>query len=141
VTVDFSLFLPRTCHWNFSVIENYNFDLRSFHRAELRPLTEASKHPPHCKHLTTYLIYLLHTAVFTILEQGLTRTKTTFVYTEPPTTVGNKQLFTSSQLHVWITKTSAQKAASHRNQRVSFRVLMTHFRNLLCFTQSNWDVP
>jgi len=34
--------------------------------------------------LTTYIIYLLQTAVFTILEQGLTQTKTTFVYTELP---------------------------------------------------------
>jgi len=42
------------------------------------------KRPPNCEHLTTYVIYLLHTAVFTILEQGLTRTKTTFVYTELP---------------------------------------------------------
>jgi len=84
VTVDFSLLLPRTCHWNLSVIENYNFDLQSFHQAELRPLIEANKRPPNCEHLTTYIIYLLHTAVFTILEKGLTRTKTTFVYTELP---------------------------------------------------------
>jgi len=84
VTVDFSLFLPRMCRWNLSVIENYNFDLQSFHRAELRPLTEAIKRQLNCKHLTTYVIYLLHTAVFTILEQGLTWTKTTFVYTELP---------------------------------------------------------
>jgi len=34
--------------------------------------------------LTTYIIYLLHAAVFTILEQGLTWTKTTFIYTELP---------------------------------------------------------
>jgi len=34
--------------------------------------------------LTTYIIYLLYTVVFTILEQGLTLTKTTFVYTELP---------------------------------------------------------
>ena len=127
MTVDFSLFLPRTYHWNLSAIENYSFDLRSFHRAELRPLTEAIKRPPNCKHLTTYVIYLLHTAVFTILEQGLTRTKTTYVPSSTlnyPTTVGNKQLFTSSQLHAWITKTSTQKAASHQNQRGSFHVLM-----------------
>ena len=82
MTVDFSLFLLRTCHWNLSTIENYKFDLRSFHRAELRPLTEAIKHPPNYEHLTTYIIYLLHMAVFTIFEQGLMRTKTTFVYTE-----------------------------------------------------------
>ena len=139
VTVDFSLFLPRTCHWNLSVIENHKFDLRSFHQAELRPLTEAIKHPPNCKYLTTYIIYLLHTAVF---AQGLTRTKTVPLSTlNCPTTVGNKQLFTSSQLHAWITKTSSQKAASHRNQSGSFRILMLHFRNLLHFTQSNWDVP
>jgi len=84
VTVDFSLFLPKTCRWNLSAIENYNFDLWSFHRAVLRPLTEVTKRPPNCKHLTTYIIYLLHMEVFTILEQGLTRTKTTFVYTELP---------------------------------------------------------
>jgi len=60
--------------------------------------------------------------VFTILEQGLTRTKTTFVYTELPYHC-RKQLFTLSQPHAWITKTSAQKAASHRNQRGSFCVL------------------
>ena len=83
VTVDFSLFLPRTYRWNLSAIENYKFDLWSFHWAELRPLTKAIKRLPNCKHLTT-IIYLLHTAVFTILEQGLTRTKTTFVYTELP---------------------------------------------------------
>jgi len=65
-------------------IETYKFDLRSFHRAELRPLTKAIKRPPNCKHLTTYIIYLLNTAVFTILEQGPTRTKTTFVCTELP---------------------------------------------------------
>ena len=76
--------LPRMCRWNLSAIETYKFDLRSFHRAELRPLTEAIKRPPNCKHFTTYIIYLLHTVVFTILEQGLTRTKTTFVYTELP---------------------------------------------------------
>ena len=46
VTVDFSLFLPRTCRWNLSAIETYKFDLRSFHRAELRPLTKAIKRPP-----------------------------------------------------------------------------------------------
>jgi len=80
--VDFSLLLPRTCCWNFSVIENYKFDLWFFHRAEFRPLTEAIKCPPNCEHLTTYIIYLLHTVVFTILEQGLMRAKTTFVYTE-----------------------------------------------------------
>jgi len=84
VTVDFSLFLPRTCRWNLSAIENYNFNLRSFHQAELRPLTEAIKRLPNCKHLTTYIIYLLHTAVFTILEKGLMWTKTTFIYTELP---------------------------------------------------------
>ena len=75
VTVDFSLFLPRTCRWNLSAIENYKFDLRPFHWAELRPLTEAIKRPPNCEHLTTYIIYLLHMAVFAILEQGLTWTK------------------------------------------------------------------
>jgi len=84
VTVDFSLFLPTMCHWNLSVIENHKFDLWSFHRAELRPLTEAIKQLPNCKHLTTYIICLLHTAVFTILEQGLTRTKSTSIYTELP---------------------------------------------------------
>jgi len=68
------------------MIENHNFDLQSFHWAELRPLTEAIKRLPNCKRFTTYIIYLLHTAVFTILEQGLTRTKTTFIYTELPTT-------------------------------------------------------
>jgi len=140
VTVDFSLFLPRMCCWNLSMIENYNFDLRSFHRAELRPLTEAIKCPPNCKHLTTYIIYLIQTAVFTILEQGLTRTKIPLSTLNYPTTVGNKQLFTS-QLHAWITKISTQKAASHRNQKGSFRILMIHFRNLLHFTQSNWDIP
>jgi len=84
MTVDFSLILPRMGRWNLFAIENYKFDLRSFHRAELRPLTEVIKRPPNCKHLTTYIIYLLHTEVFTILEPGLTRTKTTFVYTELP---------------------------------------------------------
>ena len=84
VTVDFSLFLPRTCRWNLSAIENYKFDLRSFNWAELRPLTEAIKRLPNSEHLTTYISYLLHTAVFTILQQGLARTKTTFVYTELP---------------------------------------------------------
>ena len=110
MTADFSLFLPRTCHWNLSVIENHKFDLRSFHRAELRPLTEAIRCPPNCEYSATYIIYLLHTAVFTILEQGVTRTKTipssTLNY---PTTVGNKQLFTSSQLHAWITKPAHKK--------------------------------
>ena len=120
--VDFSLLLPRTCCWNLSVIENYKFDLWFFHRAEFRPLTEAIKRPPNCEHLTTYIIYLLHTAVFTILEQGQRLPSSTLNYN---TTVGNKQLFTSSQLHAWITKTSAPKAASLRNQRGSFRVLMT----------------
>ena len=107
--------------WNLSTIENYKFDLRSFHRAELRPLTEAIKHPPICKHLTT-IIYFLHTTVFTILC-GQRLPSSTLNY---PTTVNNKQLFTSSQLHAWITKTSAQKAASHRNQTGSFRVLTIH---------------
>jgi len=36
------------------MIENYNFDLRSFHQAELRPLTEAIKCPPNGKHLTDF---------------------------------------------------------------------------------------
>jgi len=126
------------CRWNLSVIENYKFDLRSFHQAELRHLTEAIKHSPNCKRLTTYIIYLLHTAVFTILERGQRLPSSTLNY---PTTVGNKQPFTSSQLHTWITKTSTQKAASHQNQRGIFHVLMIHFHNLLRFTQSNWDVP
>ena len=138
VTVDFSLFLPRTCRWNLSVIENYNFDLRSFHRAELRPLTEVIKCPPNCKHLTTYIIVTHGGLHLNKVKRGQRLPSSTLNY---PTTVGNKQLFTSSQLHAWITKTSAQKAASHRNQRGSFCVLMIHFRNLLCFMQSNWDVP
>jgi len=141
VTVDFSLFLPRTSCWNLSTIENYKFDLRSFHQGELRPLTEVIKCPHNCKHLTTYIIYLLHTVFFTILEQGLTRKNTTFIYTELPYPVGNKQLFTSPQLHAWITKTSAQRAASHQNQRGSFHILMMHFCNVLRFMQCNWDVP
>ena len=126
VTVDFSLFLPRTCHWNLSVIENYKFDLRSFHRAELRPLTEAIN-----IHLiaNTWLptLFTCYTRRFSQslnevwCGQRLPSSKLNF-----STTVGNKQLFTSSQLHAWITKTSAQKAASHRNQRGSFRVLMIH---------------
>ena len=140
VTVDFSLFLPRTCRWNLSTIENYDFNLRPFHQAELRPLTEAIKHPANCKHLTTYIIYLLHTAVFTILEQGLTRQKLLSSTLNYPTTVGNKQLFTSSQLHAWIKKKPADKKLPHIEIRGSFRILMIHFRNL-CFTQSNWDVP
>ena len=64
--------------------ENYNVDLRSFHRAEFRPLTEAIKRPPNCRHLTTYIIYLLQMVVFTILEQGLMRKNTPFIYTELP---------------------------------------------------------
>jgi len=48
--------------------ENDKFELWSFHWAELRPLTEAIKCPPNCEHLTTYINYLLHTTVFTILH-------------------------------------------------------------------------
>jgi len=95
------------------------------------------KLPPNCKHLATYIIYLLQTAVFTILEQGSKWTRTTFIYTELPLyTVGNKELFTLSQLHLWITN-----SASHPNQGGSFHMLMMHFRNLLGFMQSHWDVP
>jgi len=53
MTVDFSF--PE-CRWNLSVIKYYDFDLQSFHWAELRPLTEAIKCPPNCKHLTAYII-------------------------------------------------------------------------------------
>ena len=73
--------------------ENYKFDLRSFHRAELRHLTEAIKHSPNCKHLTTYIIYLLQMVVFTILEQGLMRKNTTFIYTELPYHCSNYVLY------------------------------------------------
>jgi len=63
--------------------------------------------------LTTYIIYLLHTAVFTILEQGLTRQRLPSSTLYYPSTVGNKQLFTSSQLHAWITKTPVHKKLPH----------------------------
>jgi len=87
------------------VIENYKFDLQSLHQdsyalslGQLIVLLIANI----CiHHLPTTQV------VFIILEQGLKETKTTFVYTKLPyTTVGNQQVFTSSQLCLWITKTS-----------------------------------
>jgi len=36
--------------------------------------------------------------------------ESTFAYPELPTTVSTKEVFTSSQLHLWITKTRAQRA-------------------------------
>jgi len=65
-------------------MKSYKFDLRSFHWAELSPLTGVINHQPNCKHLTNYIVYLLQMAIFTILEQCSKQTKTTFVYTELP---------------------------------------------------------
>jgi len=62
------------------------------------------KHPPNCKYLTTCIIYLIRTAVFKILEQGLTGQRLPSSTLTYPTTVGNKQLFISP-------------CVDHKNQR------------------------
>ena len=92
----------------------YKFDLQSIHRAELRPLTGAIRILPNRKLLSTYIVYLAQMAVFMILEQGSKRIKTTLSTLNYSTTVGTKELFTSSQLRLWITKASVQRASSYR---------------------------
>ena len=50
------------------------------------------------------MVYIALTTDFTILEQGPKPVKTAFTYTQLPTTVGTEEVFTSSRLHLWITK-------------------------------------
>jgi len=123
VAVEFSLFLLRTC-WNFSVNRIDKFYLCS--------LTEAIKVLPNHKYFTTYVHCLSSTdgsfhspgPRFEADQNYLVDTKL------HPTTLGTKTLFTMSQQHLWITKTSTQGAASHCNQRSSIHGLIMHFHNM-----------
>ena len=63
--------------------------------------------------------FIMHT--ITIFGQFSKWSKTTTVYTV--------ELFTSSQLHQWNIKTSAQKADSHFSQGDSFHVIMINFQS------------
>ena len=85
---------------------------------ELSPLTGAIKILPNRKYLSPYIIYLVQMADFTILDQVSKRIETTFITLNYPTTVGTEELFTSSPLHLRITKTrlSTHRAASHCNE-------------------------
>jgi len=64
---------------------------------------------PNRTYFTTYIVCIVQTAVFTALDQG-SKQNTTFVYTDLPTTVGTKHLFTASQHNLRIIKASIQRA-------------------------------
>jgi len=57
----------------------------------------------------TYIIYLVQMAFFMSLDESSKWRK------NYPTIVGTKELFTSSQFRLWITKSSTQRVDRHCN--------------------------
>jgi len=106
-------------------MRSYKSDLKSFHWAEISSLTGW---------LIVDLITNTWLTTFTYYRwwssQSLSKVQSTqklpLSTLNYPTTVGNKELFTLSQLDLWIMKKIALKAASHCKQGGSFHTLMIH---------------